>query len=83
MSFVTETISKNTNWDEGVEGIIKRNLLVGNLEYAAEIALKCGRTTEALLIAEAGGSQLHDRIKDELFNSTKDSYIKTFLRSIV
>jgi len=31
MSFVTETVSKNTNWDEGVEGIIKRNLLIGNL----------------------------------------------------
>jgi hypothetical protein len=29
--------------------------LIGNLEYAAEIALKAGRTTEALLIAEAGG----------------------------
>lgn len=55
MSFMTETISKNTNWDEGVEGIIKRNLLIGNLEYAAEVALKCGRTAEALLIAEAGG----------------------------
>jgi hypothetical protein len=55
LTLVTETVSKNTNWDEGVEGIIKRNLIVGNLEYAAEVALKCGRTTEALLIAEAGG----------------------------
>lgn len=53
---ITETISKNTNWDEGVERIIKRNLLVGNLDYAAEVALKAGRTAEALLIAEAGGS---------------------------
>lgn len=55
MTFITETISKNVNWDEGAEGIIKRNLLVGNLEYAAEVALKAGRTAEALLIAEAGG----------------------------
>ena len=54
-TFITETVSKNTNWDEGAEGIIKRNLLLGNIEYAAEVALKCGRTTEALLIAEAGG----------------------------
>jgi hypothetical protein len=54
-SFITETISQNTNWDEGPEGIIKRSLLLGNLEYAAEVALKCGRTTEALLIAEYGG----------------------------
>lgn len=55
MTFVTETVSKNSNWDEGVEGIIKRNLLIGNLEYAAEVALKAGRTAEALLIADAGG----------------------------
>ena len=55
MQMITETVSKNINWDEGVEGIIKRNLLFGNLEYAAEVALKCGRTAEALLIAEAGG----------------------------
>ena len=61
-------MSKNTNWDEGVEGIIKRNLLMGNLEYAAEVALTCGRTTEALLIAEAGGSQILERIKEEYFN---------------
>ena len=51
----TETISRNTNWDEGIEGVIKKNLLIGNLEYAAEVALKSGRTAEALLIADAGG----------------------------
>ena len=71
------------NWDEGAEGIIKRNLLVGNLDCAAEVALKAGRTAEALLIAERGGSQLFERIKEEYFAQTKDSYIKLFLRSIV
>jgi len=30
-------------------------LLIGELEHAALVALKCGRTAEALLIAEAGG----------------------------
>lgn len=83
MTFVTETVSKNTNWDEGAEGIIKRNLLIGNLEYAAEVALKAGRTAEALLIAEAGGDQLFEKIKEEYFVQQKDSYIKLFLRSIV
>ncbi len=67
MAFVTEQISRNVNWDEGAEGIIKRNLLLGNLEYAAEVALKCGRTTEALLIAEAGGDALLEKIKEEYF----------------
>lgn len=71
------------NWDEGTEGIIKRNLLIGNLECAAEVALKAGRTAEALLIAEAGGKALLDRIKEEYFTQSKDSYVKHFLRSIV
>mmetsp|Transcript_33965 Transcript_33965/g.25052 ORF Transcript_33965/g.25052 Transcript_33965/m.25052 type:complete len:184 (+) Transcript_33965:341-892(+) len=83
MTFVTEQVSRNVNWDEGAEGIIKRNLLHGNLELAAEVALKCGRTTEALLIAEAGGPQLLQKIKEEFFVSSKDSYVKLFLRSIV
>jgi hypothetical protein len=52
---ITETVSRNANWDESIEGVIKRNLLVGNIEYAAEVALKAGRFTEALLIAEVGG----------------------------
>jgi len=54
-NLIQETISRNTNWDESVEGIIKQNLLIGELQYAAQVALKSGRSTEALLIAEAGG----------------------------
>jgi len=53
------------------------------LEYAAEVALKAGRTAEALLIAESGGAQLFERIKEEYFSQAKDSYVKLFLRSIV
>ena len=79
----TETISRNTNWDEGTEGIIKRCLLTGNLELAAECALKCGRTAEALLIAEAGGEALIEKIKEEYFKTVKDPFIKVCLRGIV
>ena len=49
---ILEQVSRNANWNEGQESLIKKNLLLGNLEYAAEIALKCGRSTVALLIAE-------------------------------
>jgi hypothetical protein len=48
---LSETVSKNANWDEGPESMIKRNIMFGNLEYAAEVALKCGRVAEAFLIA--------------------------------
>jgi hypothetical protein len=55
---IQETISRNANWDEGAEGLIKQCLLLGHLDHAARVALKCGRSTEALLIAEAGGKEL-------------------------
>lgn len=59
-------------------------MLIGNLEYAAEIALKAGRTTEALLIAEMGGEELFEKIKEEYFtNYCKDSFVKLYIRSIV
>mmetsp|Transcript_3055 Transcript_3055/g.5154 ORF Transcript_3055/g.5154 Transcript_3055/m.5154 type:complete len:196 (-) Transcript_3055:2161-2748(-) len=58
-TFVQETVSRNINWDEGSERLIKQNLLFGELENAARVALKGGRTTEALLIAEAGGPDLY------------------------
>jgi len=48
---IKETISRNGNWDVGPEGIVKRSLLVGNTEAAAECLLKSGRPAEALLLA--------------------------------
>ena len=47
--------------------MIKKNLMLGNLQYAAEVALKCGRSAEALLIAEQGGQELYDDIKQMYF----------------
>jgi len=84
MTLITETISRNSNWDEGVEALIKKNLMIGNLDYAAEIALKAGRSTEALLIADAGGEKLFEKIKQLYFEDIcKDSYIKMYVKSIV
>lgn len=44
-------MSKNINWNTGTEAAIKKNLLIGNNEGAVDCALKCGRVTEAFLIA--------------------------------
>lgn len=79
---VHETIAMNANWDEGHEKLIKQNLLVGNLQYAAEIALKCGRTTTALLIAERGGPDLFNDIKQRYFELQKDPFIETVVQAI-
>ena len=38
-----EHISRNMNWNEGVEKIIKQSILIGNLEGAVDCCLKCGR----------------------------------------
>lgn len=51
--YAFETVSKNINWDTGIEKIIKENLIIGNYEGAIDCAMKCGRTAEALLIAHS------------------------------
>ncbi len=45
-----ESVSKNINWNAGVERIIKRNIFIGNYEGAIDCALKSGRIGEALLL---------------------------------
>jgi len=52
------------------------------LEYAAQVALKSGRSTEALLIAEAGGSDLFESIKKEYFAQQKDTFVKEVILAI-
>lgn len=46
-----EQVSKNRNWDTGAERMIKENMIIGDYEGAIACAMKCGRVTEALLIA--------------------------------
>ena len=78
-----ETVSRNANWDEGAEGIIKRNLLIGNVEGAAECAFKCGRVAEALLLAlQAPNEETFDRIKEDFFLHSKDNFVKTVIKGI-
>ena len=79
---VAETVSRNGNWNEGPEGMIKKNLMMGNLQYAAEVALKCGRAAEALLIAEQGGEELHEDIKQMYFQMQKDPFVKVVIQGV-
>ena len=62
--------------------MIKRNLMFGNNQYAAEIALKAGRPAEALLIAFQGGDKLFNEITQLYYETQKDSYVSNVLRSI-
>ena len=44
---ITESVSKNINWNIGPEKLMKDSLLIGDLENAVEVAMKCGRDAEA------------------------------------
>lgn len=41
---LVEHVSRNINWNEGVEKKIKQNMLIGNLDGAIDCCLKCGRS---------------------------------------
>jgi protein transport protein SEC31 len=57
-------------------------LLVGQLEYAAQVALKAGRSTEAFLIAESGGDELYEQIKAEYLAQHKDPFVKEVIGAV-
>jgi protein transport protein SEC31 len=80
---LTETISRNSNWDEGGERLIKENLLVHNLECAIDCALACGRTAEALIIAEQGGSELFEKTKQAVLSTSKDLFLRTTFHKLI
>lgn len=80
---ITETISKNINWNLGTEKLIKQSLLIGDLQSAVDVALKSGRDAEALLIASAGDKDLFDKTKQAFFNKNKDLFVKNIFSSII
>ena len=83
-NLITETISKNINWNQGSEKLIKQSLLTGDLESAVDVALKCGREAEALLIAVSSGNQeLLNKTKNEYFGKNKDLFIRNIFSSII
>jgi hypothetical protein len=47
--------------------MIKKNLMVKNLQYAAEAALKHGRVAESFLIAQMGGPSMLADIQERYF----------------
>ncbi len=80
---IQETVTKNINWNLGAEKLIKQSLLIGDLESAVDVALKCGREAEALLIASAGDKELFNKVKQSFFNKNKDLFIKNIFSSII
>ena len=67
------------NWDEGLEKLIRENIILGNLEAAIDCALVCGRTAEALIIAAQGGPELFNITQEAVLSSSKDKFLKNML----
>ena len=78
-----ETVSRNVNWNSGVERIIKENLIIGNYDGSIDCALKCGRTAEALLIAYSQGSDLFEKTVKAFFTASTDLFMKNVLKNII
>ncbi len=78
-----ERISRNMNWNEGVEKIIKQSILIGNLEGAVDCCLKCGRAAEALILASFAGDELFAKTKDRFLQSHKDVFLQSTFTHVI
>ncbi|KAM3132426.1 hypothetical protein pb186bvf_015526 [Paramecium bursaria] len=78
-----DQVSRNTNWDVGVERIIKDNLIIGNYEGAIDCALKSGRAAEALLLAYSQGKDMFESTMSTFLTSQTDYFLKNLIKHIV
>jgi protein transport protein SEC31 len=78
-----ENVTKNSNWNAGIEKIIKGNILIGNIEGAVDSALKCGRVAEALLLAYAKGGDFFKSTIKSYVTSCNDTFVKNVIRYLV
>ena len=79
---ITEEIVKNTNWSVGNEKIIKKSLLLGDLESAVQLLFKNNRNSEALLIASTK-PELFEKAKETYFQKENDLFVKSIFPAII
>ncbi|XP_058828807.1 protein transport protein Sec31A isoform X2 [Topomyia yanbarensis] len=64
------------------EGLICEALLTGNLEAAVELCMEAGKTSEALILAMNGGSELLSRIQYRYLKKN-ESYLSNIISALV
>lgn len=79
---ITEESTKNINWNVGNEKIIKKSLLLGDLESAVELLFKNNRNCEALLIASIK-PELFEKAKEKYFTKENDLFVKSIFPAII
>lgn len=67
---VAQNFALNKNWNKGLEGLIKKNILMNNYEGAIDLSLKAHRVFEAFVIALT-----HPTKKDHLQNYLMSKYV--------
>ncbi|CRG94344.1 protein transport protein SEC31, putative [Plasmodium gallinaceum] len=65
-----------SDWNTGIESIIKECVLVGNIETAVELCLHKDRMADALLLASFGGEQLWHKTKTIYINKQNDNFLR-------
>ena len=79
---ITEEYTRNMNWNVGNEKVIKRSLLLGDLESAVQLLFKNNRCCEALLIASSK-PELFQRAKETYFSKENDLFVKSIFPAII
>ena len=81
-NIITEENKKNINWNVGNESIIKKSLLLGNIENAVKLLFKNNRYCEALLLASTN-QELFLKAKEFYFSKEKDLFVKSIFPIII
>ena len=79
---ITENKVRNINWNVGNERLVKKSLLIGDLESAVELLFKNERYSEALLVASMQ-PELFEKAKDNYFKNNNDLFVKSFFPAII
>ena len=79
---ITDEIVKNINWNVGNEKVIKKCLLLGDLESAVQLLFKNNRFCEALLIASTK-PELFLKAKETYFAKENDLFVKSIFPAII
>ena len=79
---ISEELIKNINWNVGNEKIIKKSLLLGDLESAVQLLFKNNRYCEALLIASTK-PELFQKAKETYFSKENDLFVKSIFPAII
>lgn len=73
-------IQRNHNWSRGIESLVRKNVILGNLEGAIDLCLKADRVFEAFLIASSQPAK-REALQRLLAESYSDS--DGFVRNIL